>query len=228
MTPGLRKLAPIALTLALLACVAAARLVVVRTGVPEFQERSRRAVEGLSKTVGTWRGEAQPPMDAHARELLDPNADASFAFRNARTGATAYFSVVQVKDAENMTGHAPMNCYPAVNFTIDKVDHRTFTMGGMEIAPAIYSMHRELPEGRQQGVVYSFFVFPDGTIGTSLADLDRFAANYRKLAYGVAHVQVLTWNPAMTDKQRDEIFSILVGSERCLEMVRVLRTGIPK
>jgi hypothetical protein len=32
----------------------------------------------------------------------------------------------------------------------------------------------------------------------------------------------------MTERARDEVFQALVGSQKSLEMIRVLRAGIPK
>jgi hypothetical protein len=87
---------------------------------------------------------------------------------------------------------------------------------------------RPAADGRLQRInIRNFFIFPDGHFGATLADLDDAAADYRKLKYGVTQVQLLT-GPDLTDRQRDEVFSTLVGSERSLDMIRILRTGIGK
>ena len=75
--------------------------------------------------------------------------------------------------------------------------------------------------------VRHFFVFPDGKTDPTLAEVDRYAEDYRRVAYGIAQVQFVT-HDAMADSQREQAFKELVGSERSLELFRILRTGIPK
>ena len=69
---------------------------------------------------------------------------------------------------------------------------------------------------------------PDGHFGATLRELDEAAQDYRRLKYGVSQVQLVTSGTGLSDAQRDEIFQNLVGSERSIEMIRVLRSGIPK
>ncbi|HYE20334.1 MAG TPA: exosortase/archaeosortase family protein [Tepidisphaeraceae bacterium] len=222
------RLLPVGAALLILGCVLGlAPLPVVKVGVDEFHERSRLAVDALPLKVGTWDGVRQD-LDPRERELLQPNAERTIRYTDAHTGRQAYLSVVQVPDARLMAGHAPANCYPGAGWTIESAEARKLTVGGTDFAPLAYSMNRQTPQGAQRWVVYDFFVFPDGRDGTSLAEIDRFAQDYRKLKYGICHVQVVTWDPRMTTHERDQVFSTLVGSERFRDMVRVMRTGMPR
>lgn len=220
---------PVAATLVILACVwGFAPLPVVTKGMDSFHERSKSAIESLPLAVGTWEGEVQP-LDARSKELLQPNAEKMIRFTDRRSGQQAYFSIVQTADGRLMAGHAPSNCYPNAGWTIDKVDRRTVAVApGFELKPAVYHMNRKSPDGLQRWVVYDLFIFPDGRDGTELREIDRFSQDYRTLKYGIAHLQVVTSDPTLKDGDRDKIYQSLVGSERCLEMFRVLRTGIPK
>jgi hypothetical protein len=88
-------------------------------------------------------------------------------------------------------------------------------------------MHRVTGGRDDRWNIRSFYVFPDGTVGGTLAQIDAAAEDYAKLAYGIAQVQFITVD-GMSESQREQAFKELVGSERSLEMFRVLRTGIPK
>ena len=89
-------------------------------------------------------------------------------------------------------------------------------------------MERQAGLGKTQAwTVQNFYIFPDGHFGSSGEELDRAAADYRRVAYGAAQVQVVT-GTATSQAVRDEVWRDLVGSEKSLEMIRILRSGIPK
>jgi len=227
MLTRVKQFAPVAVTVLLLGYVAAfARLEVVKTGVSEFRARSKDALISMPRKIGDWIAESVE-IDAKARELLQANAGFSFRYTNAPRRTEAIYTVVQVEDARFMSGHAPIHCYPGTGWTIDSMTPRTWTLGEFKIDGLEYRMHRRSGGNEHRWNVRSFFIFPDGTFGGTLAQVDAAAEDYRKLAYGVAHAQFITYD-GMPESQREQAFSELVGSERSLAMFRVLRTGIPK
>ena len=136
---------------------------------------------------------------------------------------------VPAEDVRHMVGHAPANCYPGSGFEIARTTDRDWRVGPLDIRGIEYVVQRPLADGRVERLnVSSFFIFPDGTFGATLADVDRAAADYRRIKYGVTQVQLVTAGQGLTERQRDEIFRTIVGSESSLEMIRVLRTGIPQ
>ena len=222
-----KQFGPPVLTLAILAFIVGfARLDIERHGVNEFMQRSRQAIFAVPRTIGDWKGEDRP-IDARARKLLNPNAELSVVYSNSRTRAQAMYSVIQTTDARHMTGHAPRNCYVGNGWQIVSETPRTWKAGGLDVKGIEYRMER--PEGlsTRRWNLRSFYIFPDGHYGATLEELDRAAEDYRKLAFGVAQVQLIT-SDQMNEKQRDEAFEQLVGSERSLEMIRVLRSGISR
>jgi hypothetical protein len=229
MSKWLKQFGPIVVTLAMLGYIAGfAKLRIATEGVAEFRERSRVAMAALPEKVGLWEATRQQ-LDARAKDLLQPNAESTLLYKDRITSTQAYYSVIQVKDSRYMTGHAPMNCYPGNGFTIKSQVDRVWRVGEMDVKGIEYVVTRTLPDGKGQiWNVRSFYIFPDGHFGATLRELDQAAEDYRKLAYGVAQVQLVTFDPRLTDKQRDDIFSTLVGSERSLELIRTLRTGIPR
>jgi hypothetical protein len=207
-----------------------ARLRIVTTGVDSFMARSRAEIEGLPMDVGGWHGE-RIPLEGQAIQLLQPNAERRILYRTVlpQVGQTrAVYSVIQASDSRFMTGHAPMNCYPNSGYQTVEQHECVWRVGEIkDVRGMEYTFRRQRPDGQWDVTnVRNFFIFPDGHFGASLKELEEAAQDYRRLKYGVAQVQLLTAGVGLTDKQRDDIFSDLVGSQKSLEMIRVLRTGM--
>jgi hypothetical protein len=227
----LKQFAPVLVTLAMLVGLAGfARLNIATEGVDDFMARSRKAIDELPIKIGTWEGK-QLPLEAEARDLLRPNAENRIFFtweeNFIRYGAT--YSVIQAADSRFMTGHAPMNCYPNNGYTTTRQLDRAWKVGEFDIKGSEYVFRLVKPNMDVEVLnVRNFFIFPDGHFGATLKELDEAASNYRKLKYGVVQVQVVTVGEGLSEKQRDEIFKNLVGSKKSIEMIRILRSGIPK
>jgi hypothetical protein len=226
-----KQFGPVLATLALLGGIAGfARLNIATEGVPEFMARSKTAIEALPLKLGSWEGKVEP-LEEEAKSLLKPNADRRIYYtwdeKGRRYGAE--YSVIQAADSRFMTGHAPMNCYPNNGYSTTAQVDRVWHVGDMDIKGTEYVFRRTEANLQVRVLnVRNFFIFPDGHFGATLKELDEAASNYRKLKYGVVQVQVVTPGEGLTEKQRNEIFQNLVGSERSIEMIRILRSGIPK
>lgn len=233
MSKVIKQVAPIVVALVLLGSLAAfGKLHIVTTGVDDYMARSRKAIESLPMKLGPWEAQ-RTELDARARDLLKPNAETSLLYTAVLNRLTyqAHYSVIQAADSRFMTGHAPSNCYPGNGYEITKQTDKVWRLGNngeLAINGIEYVVQRPLPDGKMLvRNVRNFFIFPDGHFGATLKELDDAASDYRKLKYGVTQVQFLT-GTGLSDAQRDEIFQTLVGSERSLDMIRTLRTGIPK
>jgi hypothetical protein len=229
MSKVIKQVAPIVVALVMLGSLAAfGKLHIVTTGVDEYMARSRKAIEAVPLKLEKWDGK-YTTMQARARDLLKPNADVAIEYHyRANPNVWGYYSVIQVADSRFMTGHAPSNCYPGNGYETTKQTDKVWRVGEFDIKGIEYVFQRPQPDGTMYTLnVRNFFIFPDGHFGATLKELDDAAADYRKLKYGVTQVQFLTAT-GLSDGQRDEIFQTLVGSERSLDMIRTLRTGIPK
>jgi hypothetical protein len=228
MIDRLKQSGPVVVTLVMLACLAGfSRLGIATEGVEAFRTRSKAAIEALPLQVGDWVAERKT-LDAAAKDLLKPNAETTLLYQNKRTGAEAYYAVVQVQDCRHMIGHSPPVCYPGNGWTILSKTPRTWRLGEFEITGMEYRLERSSALGKTQAwTVQNFYIFPDGHFGSTGEELDRAAADYRRVAYGAAQVQVVT-GTATPQAVRDEVWRVLVGSEKSLEMIRILRSGIPK
>jgi len=228
MLSGVRQFGPVVVTLGMLAALAGfARLNIATDGVEAFRARARAAIDAMPAAVGDWVGERHT-LDDGARDLLKPNAEASLLYRNSKTGQEAYYSLVQVRKSRDMVGHSPTVCYPGNGWTITRQTPARWRAGEFDIPGVEYELERRTADGKLQAwTIRNFYIFPDGTFGATPADLDRVAEDYRRMAYGVGQVQLVTTS-GLSRSARDEVFRALVGSEKSLEMIRVLRAGIPK
>jgi hypothetical protein len=219
---------PVIVTLVMLACLAGfAHLSIATEGLTEFRARSKAAIDALPMEVGQWTAEKRP-LDAAAKDLLKPNAEATLLYQKKATRDGAYYAVVQVQDCRHMIGHSPPVCYPGNGWTIVSRTPRTWKVGEFEIPGMEYRIERAAAYGpAQDWTVQNFYIFPDGHFGSTGDELDRAAADYRRVAYGAAQIQVVT-TTATPQSVRDEVWRVLVGSEKSLEMIRILRSGIPK
>lgn len=230
MNLSVRQCAPVAVTILLLVYLGVfADMHLVTAGVDGFRERSKKAIDGLQMVIGPWRAKRME-LDARAKEFLKPNAEATLLYQLQGSPTQAYFSVIQVQDSRYMTGHAPPNCYPGNGYTITRQQQRQLKVGEFEIPLTEYDVERPETDGRmRRWTIQNFFIFPNGTFGATMSDLDDAAADYHKVMYGAAQIQLLTTTVMVKGSPaRDKIFETLVGSESSLEMIRTLRTGIPK
>jgi hypothetical protein len=228
MLDRVNKFGPVVVTLVMLACLAGfSRLGIATEGVEAFRTRSKAAIDALPLQVGDWVGQRKP-LDAAAKDLLKPNAETTLLYENKRTGAEAYYAVVQVQDCRHMIGHSPPVCYPGNGWTITAKSPRMWRLGEFEIPGTEYRMERSTALGKTQAwTVQNFYIFPDGRFGSTGEELDRAAADYRRVAYGAAQVQVVTAT-ATPQAVRDVVWRVLVGSEKWWERIRIQPSGIPK
>lgn len=227
MSKAIKQSGPVVVTLVMLACLGGfSRLRIATEGVEEFRARARQAVDALPLNIGDWEGRRHP-MEAAAADLLKPNAEASIFYHNKRNGAEVVMGVVQVHDCRHMIGHTPPVCYPGNGWDIVRQSQRTWHVGDVDIPGIEYQIERTSAQGQRQAwTIQNFYIFPSGQFGATGAELNQAAADYRRLAYGAAQVQIVTLT-AMREAVRQQIWQELVGSQQSLEMMRVLRSGIP-
>ncbi|MDB5322237.1 MAG: hypothetical protein JWN40_3868 [Phycisphaerales bacterium] len=224
----MKQSGPVVVTLVMLACLAGfSRLRIATDGVEEFRARSKQAVDGLPLQVGDWEGKRHE-LDPAARDLLKPNAEATLLYHNRHSNLEAYLAVVQVHDCRHMIGHTPAVCYPGNGWAIVSQTQRTWCVGEFDIPGIEYQVERPNAQGQKQAwTIQNFYIFPDGRFGATGAELNQAAADYRRLAYGAAQIQVVTAT-SMPEAVRQEIWRDLVSSKKSLEMIRTLRSGIPQ
>jgi hypothetical protein len=138
-----------------------------------------------------WSG-VEVQLPAAAQQLLRPNVQFARRFTDESTGRHVSVLLIQCRDARDMSGHYPPNCYPANGWTSGgKPNVSTWSLWGRDVPVAEYSFTRREIQGDLQAVVYDFFILPSGAFVTDMDDVRRASGDYRLRPYGAAQFQVV-------------------------------------
>lgn len=191
----------------------------------DYHAAARTAIASIPVRFGAWVGTPMAvPRSAEA--LLRPNALLSRRYRNVETGRVAELVVVQCRDARDMAGHYPPNCYPAHGWepvrppTARVID---VAAGGQEpvAVPVMeYAFARREFDRASRIVIASVFVLPSGDWAVEMSALRALAGDVRLRGLGAAQVQVIT-DADMSVVERDRLVGEVLGAAwPALEVVR--------
>lgn len=160
---------------------------------------------------GDW---VSRPIDVppSAIELLRPNAMLSRQFRNPVQRRQASILVVQCKDARDLSGHWPPNCYKASGYTQTSVESRTWaglTADAADIPGVEYVFDIEMANGPARLVVANFLIVPGVGLVPDMASVREAGADPQRRSLGAAQVQIVT-DGSYTRAERDAIFAELL------------------
>lgn len=172
------------------------------------------------RNFGDWTGRDQE-VQPSAIELLRPNLIISRQYRNQQTGERASFMLVQCKDARDMNGHWPPNCYPAGGDVYVDSWPKTWTLSDQALPGREFRF--EQSNGHRR-VVSNFLIIPDGRVSADMSDVVEAAGNYGLRYFGAAQVQVLTPD-RMGDERREAVVQEFLAAYRPL--IESIRYGRP-
>lgn len=169
-------------------------------------------------TFGPW--ESRPiEVPPSAVELLRPNAMLSRQFRDQENRRHASILIVQCKDARDLSGHWPPNCYKASGYTLTNIESRTWPafgnpadgtpLSGDEIPGVEYTFDMEMADGPSRLVVANFLIVPGVGLVPDMASVREAGADPQRRSLGAAQVQVVT-DGSYTRAERDAIFAELL------------------
>lgn len=205
-----------------------------------YHTRIMALTDDSPKQFGPWDSK---PVDIpkSAVELLRPNAMLSRTFYDATNRRRAEFLIVQCKDARDLSGHWPPNCYKANGYTQADVQQRTWTVapnttakpntepveisgGSTENIPGAipgveYTFAIETAGQSSRLVVANFMILPGVGYVQDMASVRDAGADPRRRSLGAAQVQVVT-DASYTQAQRDDIFRELIGPH--LPLIRAI------
>jgi hypothetical protein len=169
-----------------------------------FHARIREAVEDIPIRMGPWEGtDTQPPPAAGM--LLRPNKILCRNYRDEEGRRWAKLIFIHCKDARDMSGHYPPNCYPGNGWTMQGPptigQHQLW---GRSVPIAEYHFSRAELNRTISTVVYDFFVLPTGKFCTRMEDVRGVSGDYRSRPLGCAQVQVVM-DAATRDEERPQI-----------------------
>lgn len=169
---------------------------------------------------GDWAGRDEAVAQA-AIELLRPNLIVSRRFSSAHTGESVALLIVQCKDARDLNGHWPPNCYPAAGFIETGSEPVTWNVGDVRVNGREYRFGRD--GVAETMVVSSFLIIPDGQISADMRDVVEAAGNYGLRYFGAAQVQVLTDAAMSTQRRKTVVEAFLEAYRPLIEAIRYSR-----
>lgn len=179
-----------------------------------FHAKVATQILDLPETLGNWRLSEKVEPPPAAQQLLRPNALTARIMKNDATGKQATFIVVQCRDARDMAGHYPPNCYPAhgwqwaseplpaESISIDSGDSdvaahvsdggETTAREPLRIPYQIYDFKRAGGVIREKRIrIFSFFAIPGTGLVPDIKSVKQAAEDYRVRPFGAAQVQVI-------------------------------------
>jgi hypothetical protein len=181
----------------------------------------------LPDKFGDWLVIDKPKPPPAAQQLLRPNAIVTLRLRRESDGLGMTFILVQCRDARDMAGHYPPNCYPAHGWT------RTPTQGAIQsLAVNSWTIPVEEYEFGQASFdadrairIFNFFILPGTGFVSDKPAVDRAAENYRMRPFGAAQVQ-LVFDAALSREQAAIAATEVLGSfSMLIEKLKVDPTG---
>ena len=175
-----------------------------------YHERVLTLARAAPKTFGPWTGTANeiPPS---AVELLRPNATVSRNFVDAADGLSGQFLIVQCRDARDLAGHWPPNCYPSSGFTETGRTPTTWNVPGLDpIHGTTYRFERASLNGTLAMVVDNFLVLPGVGFVPDMAAVRAAGDDPTRRNFGAAQVQIVT-QTGLTTEQRHAVFDQILA-----------------
>jgi len=169
-----------------------------------FHAAVARHVRAYPARIGDWAG-TEMTLPVAAQQLLRPNVQFARRFTQEATGRRASVLLIHCRDARDMSGHYPPNCYPANGWTAEGGARvSTWHVWGRDVPVAEYAFSRREVQGDMHAIVYDFFILPTGAFVTEMSDVRSASGDYRMRPYGAAQFQVL-FDASVPEEERRQI-----------------------
>lgn len=174
-----------------------------------YHDLVRRRVDEIPRRIGEWEG-VDVPVPPAAVALLRPNAMFSRRYHHAPTGVTASLIIVQCRDARDMSGHFPPNCYPAHGWqTAAEPEQRTITVGGTPIPVTEFRFARRELDRAVRIAILNFFVLPTRGPVPGMAEVRAATGDRSARDFGAAQVQIVL-DAGVPSPERERAFQELI------------------
>jgi hypothetical protein len=188
-----------------------------------YHNRVRRAVATIPIRIGPWVGE-DAELPRAAEQLLKPNAQLSRVYQNDETGRRVTFTIIQCRDAGDMQGHYPPNCYPGQGWIEQETRPVTWQVGDTEL-PGMEYEFQQLIGGRVAVVhISNILILPDGQVTRKMRVVRSAAANYRAKHYGAAQIQFLFGGGTASALERQQITEQFL--QTIAPVIQEIRSGV--
>jgi len=196
-------------------------------GPTSYHTLAKEAIDSIPTVIGSWSATAEivPP---EAIKLLRPNDIRCLRYVDNNLTAPQWYDrwatllVDQCKDARDMDGHYPPNCYVNSGEEQTFAEDRDWKVGGLVITGEEYHFLKSSATESSRQAVYNFLIVPNRGMVRDIDGVRKAAGDYQQRYYGAAQFQ-LVMNADLPQPQRDEIFTTLM--EPCVPAIRTLMSG---
>jgi hypothetical protein len=195
--------------------------------VEPYHARAKVAVESIPTKIGSWTAKPEK-VPREAIKLLRPNVIRSWKYSDNDVSQSRWYDrwasllVDQCRDARDMNGHYPPNCYVNSGEVQTYNEPKDWKVGGLIITGTEYHYLKTSATESTRTAVYNFLIVPGAGILRDMTGVEKAAEDYQQRYYGAAQFQVLM-NADLPQQERDEIFRTLM--EPCEPVIRTLMSG---
>ncbi|MBL8764895.1 MAG: exosortase-associated EpsI family protein [Phycisphaerae bacterium] len=202
----LHRTGPFLAAAVLIACALAGGISVTKAeGTDEYFQHCKNVIEEVPYRIGDWIGRDEEVQPA-AAELLRPNKILQRRYINTTTGHSAVLMIVHCKDAIDMGGHYPPNCYPSNGWEKGPAAPDSIEVAGVRYNAMRYEFSKYAGGVPARIRVLNFFIVPSarGAIHPDMREVERAGEFKQRAGLGAGQVQIITTydTPVMTDEDR--------------------------
>jgi hypothetical protein len=219
--------APAACAALLIGMVAESSSRVTPTDAAAYHRRAKIAVDSIPMNIGSWSAKDEAiPREAIA--ILRPNVIKCWKYVDNDTSNPRCYDrwasllVDQCKEASDMSGHYPPNCYRNSGEELIYQSPRDWQVNGMTIKGMEYHFRQTTATESTRTAVYNFLIVPGRGIYRDITGVDKAAEDYQRRFFGAAQFQ-LVMDADLPESERDEIFTTLM--QPCVPAIQTLMSG---
>jgi hypothetical protein len=207
---------------------------VTPTDAEGYHKRAKIAVESIPTRIGSFIARDEP-IPREALVILKPNVIRCWKYQDSDTSNPRCYDrwasllVDQCKEARDLSGHFPPNCYRNSGQELIYQAPRDWTVNGMTITGMEYHFRQTTATLSTTTAVYNFLIVPgvpgvsnNGILCRDITAVNRAAEDYQRRFFGAAQFQ-LVMNADLPQSERDEIFTTLM--QPCVPAIKTLMSG---
>lgn len=197
------------------------------TDAAKYHQRAKAAVESIPLHIPPGWSVRSDPIPREALAILRPNVIKCWKYVDNDTTNPRWYDrwasllVDQCKEARDMSGHYPPNCYRNSGEEEDLAARqpRDWRVNGMTITGMEYHFRQTTATKSTRTAVYNFLIVPDRGIYRDISGVDKAAEDYERRYFGAAQFQ-LVMDADLPQSERDEIFTTLM--QPCVPVIKTL------
>lgn len=186
--------------------------------IEPYHEAVRQAVEAAPYEVGDWTG-VDGEVSVGAIALLRPTTITSRLYRHKLTGMTIHLMFVHCSDARDLIGHYPPVCYPGAGWGLVSSQPVDWPIDERDVEGMIYLFTRGTLFQKSSVSVFDVMVLPGRGTARDMDSVTELASDYRRRAYGAAHLQLVFPGSVRPDVQKEVVTEFLSAFMPVIDVV---------